>query len=193
MAVCNFDKKEIHCKIFYFGNTGAGKTENLRALYRSTAPQLRNDMFTLEADARPNPLFDFLPLKIGAINGYQVRLHVFTLPPLYFADTFDILLNGLDGFVFVVDSEFTSLPHNSITLRDTFTLLESSGYVVEDLPQVYQYNRRDAAKPVAVDILNTTFNPRAHPHYEAIAVRGIGTLECLHKLAELVVAKMLNS
>lgn len=193
MAICNFDKKEIHCKIFYFGTAGAGKTENLRALYRSTAPQLKTDLFELEIDQRPNPLFDFLPLKLGAINGYQVRLHAFTLPPSYFDATYDILLKGIDGFVYVINSELAALPHNSETLRDTFALLENSGYIVEDLPQVYQYNRRDAVWPVALDVLHTTFNPRAYPHYEAIATRSIGTLECLHKLAELVVAKMLNS
>ena len=193
MAICNFDKKEIHCKIFYFGTAGAGKTENMRALYRSTSPQLKTDLFELEADQRPNPLFDFLPLKLGAINGYQVRLHAFTLPPPYFAETFDILLKGLDGFVYVIDSELTTLPLNREAWRDTLALLEDSGYIVEDLPQVYQYNRRDALQPVAIDVLHATFNPRAHPHYEAIAPRSIGTLACLHKLAELVVAKMLNS
>ena len=193
MAICNFDKKEIHCKIFYFGIAGAGKTENLRALYRATAPQMKSDMFELEADKRPNPLFDFLPLKLGAINGYQVRLHAFTLPPPYFAEAFDILLKGVDGFVFVIDSELTALPHNTAAWQQTLAMLEGSGYIVEDLPQVYQYNRRDALQPVAIEILQETFNPRAHPHYEAIARRGIGTLECLHKLAQLVVAKMLNS
>ncbi len=193
MAICNFDDKEIHCKVFYFGTAGAGKTENLRSLYRSTAPQLKTDLFELEADEQPNPLFDFLPLKLGAIDGYQVRLHAFVLPPPYFAATFDILLKGLDGFVYVVDSELIALPHNHASLCATFALLEDNGYVVEDLPQVYQYNRRDARQPVALDVLHATFNPRAHPHYEAIAVRGIGTLECLHKLAELIVAKMLSS
>lgn len=193
MAVCNFDKQEIHCKIFYFGTAGAGKTENLRSLYLSTSPQLKTDLFELEADKRSNPLFDFLPLKLGAINGYQVRLHIFTLPPPYFAETYDVLLKGLDGFVYVIDSELTALPFNHTAMRDTFALLESRGFVVEDLPQVYQYNRRDALQPVAIDVLHTTFNPRAHPHHEAIAARGIGTLACLHQLAELVVAKMLNS
>lgn len=193
MAVCNFDKKEIHCKIFYFGTAGAGKTENLRALYRSTSPQLKTDLFELETDKQPNPLFDFLPLKLVEINGYQVRLHIFTLPPPYFAETYDILLKGLDGFVYVVDSELTALPFNHTAMHDTFALLENSGFIVEDLPQVYQYNRRDALQPVAIDVLHATFNPRAHPHHEAIAPRGIGTLACLHQLAELVVAKMLNS
>jgi len=193
MAVCNFDKKEIHCKVFYFGTAGAGKTENLRSLYRSTSPQLKTDLFELEADKQPNPLFDFLPLKLGEINGYQVRLHIFTLPPPYFAETYDVLLKGLDGFVYVVDSELTALPFNHTTMHDTFALLENSGFIVEDLPQVYQYNRRDALQPVAIEVLHATFNPRAHPHHEAIAPRGIGTLACLHQLAELVVAKMLNS
>lgn len=193
MAICNFDKKEIHCKVFYFGITGAGKTENLRALYRTTAPQLKNDLLELEADKHTNPIFDFLPLKLGAINGYQVRLHIFTLPPPYFADTFDILLKGLDGFVYVIDSELSSLPLNSADLQDTFTLLENSGYLVEDLPQVYQYNHRDATQPVAIDILQETFNQRSHPYYEAIARRDIGTRECLQRLTELIVAKMLNS
>ncbi len=193
MAICNFDKKEIHCKVFYFGTAGAGKTENLRALYRSTSPQLKTDLFELEADSRPNPLFDFLPLKLGAVNGYQVRLHAFTLPPPYFAETYDILLKGLDGFVYVIDSELTALPINHAAMQDTFTLLEDSGFVVEDLPQVYQYNHRDADQPVAIDVLHATFNPRARPYHEAIAPRGIGTLACLHQLAELVVAKMLDS
>lgn len=191
MAICNFDKKEINCKVFYFGMRQAGKTENLRSLYTKTSPEIKSQLFELEK--KPSPIFDFLPLNLGEINGYQVRLHIFTLPPEHYRSAFDVMLKGLDGLVFVIDSDVYTLVSNIDAMRTTFYLLESAGYIVEDLPQVYQYNKRDTSDPVSLEILRDTFNPHGHPDHEAIAHRSIGTMECLRKLANLVVGKMLGS
>ena len=193
MAICNFDSKEINCKVFYFGGAQVGKTETLRALYRKTSSQLQSGLFELEADTTINPLFDFLPIKLGTINGYHVRIHAFTLPADLYPDVVDIMLKGIDGFVFVVDSTIEALLPNIEAMQITRQRLHDCGYVVEDLPQVFQYNKRDEKNTIALDILHDTFNPHNCPDQQTIAVRGIGVVEGLQQLAQVIVTKMLAS
>lgn len=193
MAICNFDSKEINCKVFYFGGAQVGKTETLRALYRKTSSQIQSGLFDLETDTAINPLFDFLPLKLGTINGYQVRIHAFTLTADFYPEVVDIMLKGIDGFVFVVDSTIESLLSNVSALQTTHRQLQECGYVVEDLPQVYQYNKRDLKNTIDVDILQDTFNPHNCPDQQTIASRGVGIVECLRQLAQIIVTKMLNN
>lgn len=192
MAICNFDNKEINCKVFYFGGALVGKTESLRALYRKTSSQIQSGLFELEAETAINPLFDFLPLKLGIINGYHVRIHAFTLPGDLYPDVIDIMLKGIDGFVFVVDSTIDALLPNIDALQTLHQRLHDCGYVVEDLPHVFQYNKRDLKNIIDVDILHDTFNPRNCPDQQTIASRGIGVVEGLQQLAQVIVTKMLN-
>ena len=193
MAICNFDNKEIHCKVFYFGGARVGKTETLRALYRKTSSQLQSGLFELEADTTINPLFDFLPIKLGTINGYQVRIHAFTLPADLYPDVIDIMLKGIDGFVFVIDSTIEALLSNIEAIQITRQRLHDCGYVVEDLPQVFQYNKRDEKNTISAEILHDTFNPHNCPDQQTIAVRGLGVVEGLQQLAQVIVTKMIDS
>ena len=193
MAICNFDNKEINCKVFYFGGPGVGKTESLRALYRKTSSQVQSGLFELEADTTVNPLFDFLPLRLGTINGYHVKIHAFTLPDDLYPDVIDIMLKGIDGFVFIIDSTIEALLSNVEALRTMHQRLHDCGYVVDDLPQVFQYNKRDQKQTIDVDILHDTFNPHNRPDQQTIASRGIGVVEGLQQLAQVIVTKMLNS
>ena len=148
----------------------------------------------LQADEH-NPAFDFLPLtlKEPEVSGYRVKVHLFTLPNECYHDTYDVILQGLDGYVHVIDSSLDALLANIDTLRATATILDEYGHAPEDTPQVFQYNKRDTEDAVPLDILRNNCNPHQHPDRETIATRDIGTLECLHDLTRLVLAKTLNT
>ena len=194
MAYVNRKDKEIGLKFFYFGAPHSGRSESLRSLFRHTSPQIRSDLFILQADDH-NPAFDFLPLtlKEPTVSGYRVKLHLFTLPSDCYRDTYDVVLQGLDGYVQVIDSSLDALLANIDTLRTTASILDEYGHAPEDTPQVFQYNKRDAEDAVPLDILRNNCNPQQYPDREAIATRDIGTLECLHDLTQQVLAKMLNT
>ena len=194
MAFYSRQDKEIGLKIFYFGAPRAGKSENLRSLYQQTSQQIKSDLFALQQDTRINPIFDFLPLtlKEPSLAGHRINLHLFTLPSMRYRDSFDLLLQGIDGYVCVIDSSLSSLLANIDSQREVTALLEDCGYIPEETPQVYQYNKRDAEDVVPIEILRETCNKHNYPDKEAIAARGIGTLECLNSLTQQVLQKMLN-
>ncbi|MDE3269165.1 MAG: hypothetical protein OYH77_02660 [Pseudomonadota bacterium] len=194
MAYVNRKDKEIGLKFFYFGANRSGRSESLRSLFRHTSPQISSDLFMLEAEAY-NPAFDFLPLSLKepTVAGFRINVHLFTLPSECYRDTYDVVLQGLDGYVHVIDSSLDSLLANIDALRTTAALLDECGHAPEDAPQVFQYNKRDAEDAVALDILRSHCNPQRFPEHESIATRDIGTLECLHDLTRLVLAKMLNT
>lgn len=194
MAYVNRKDKEIGLKFFYFGAPRSGRSESLRSLFRHTSPQIRSDLFMLQEEEH-NPAFDFLPLtlKEPAVSGYRINVRLFTLPNECYRDTYDVILQGVDGYVHVINSALDALLANIDNLRATAAILDDCGHAPEDTPQVFQYNKRDAEDAVPLDILRNNCNPHQHPDRESIATRDIGTLECLHDLTRLVLAKMLNT
>ncbi|MBM4250726.1 MAG: gliding-motility protein MglA [Deltaproteobacteria bacterium] len=191
MAFTNFDTKEINCKIIYFGPRGAGKTENLRSIYKNTAKEARSGLIELEESRGGTKFFDFLPVSMGHVKDFHLKLHLFTLPtnPLY-ESVNSVILKGVDGIVFVADSRVELMAENIQSLAETRRLLADEGYNFSDLARVVQYNKRDLQDLVPLDVMRHELNPSNLPDQKAIARDSMGTMETLQAMSKLVLKKI---
>ena len=191
MAFTNHDTKEINCKILYLGPEGSGKTENLRSILRLTLPDIKNGMFELTSQGGKTSYFDFLPVSLGHVKDYHIKLHLFALPlNSPYETTTKVLMRGLDGFVFVADSRVDYLAENVEAMAQTEQLLREQGYNMLDLARVIQYNKRDLEPRVPLDILSRELNPNEAADCEAIATQSVGSVETLQSVAKQVLRKL---
>lgn len=191
MAFTNFDTKEINCKIIYCGGRGAGKTENLRAVYRGTSAEVKSGLLELEESSGPTKFFDFLPISLGHVKDFHLKLHLYTLPTnSLYESVSSVILKGVDGFVFVADSRVESMADNVEGLVSARRLLTEEGYNVADMPRVIQYNKRDLLDLVPIEVLRQELNPGNVPDHNAVATQGVGTMETLQSMAKLVLRKI---
>jgi signal recognition particle receptor subunit beta len=191
VAFTNFETKEINCKVLYFGPRGAGKTETLRSIYRSTSAEVRSGLLELEDAGGPTRFFDFLPISLGHVKDFHLKLHLFTLPinSLYESVT-SVILKGIDGFVFVADSRIEAMADNVESLQHARRLLSEDGHNVADMPRVLQYNQRDVPDVVPLEVLRQELNPGNLPEHKSIATQSIGTMESLQSMAKLVLHRL---
>lgn len=191
MAFTNFETKEINCKIIYFGPRGAGKTENLRSIYKNSSADVRNGLIELDEGQGATRFFDFLPLSMGQIRDFHLKLHLFTLPanPLY-ESVQSVILKGVDGFVFVADSRVEAMADNVDGMSAARRILAAQGYNVSDMPRVIQYNKRDLGDVLPLELLRQELNPGQLPDQKAVASQSIGTMETLQAMAKLVLKKI---
>lgn len=192
MAFANFNTQEINCKIVYFGAPGSGKTTNLRELLEATSAQ--SGALTLEpvGPTQGPAFFEFLPIRIGNLNDHRLKVHLYTMPPDHMYSSFlSVLLKGMDGFVFVVDSCLDRLPDNLQAWSTTKDLILKEGGGVSRLPAVIQYNKRDQPSALPIHILNQAINTFGLPAIEASAHQGLGVMESLHMVVEQL-ARQLN-
>jgi len=191
MTFTNYDTKEINCKVVYFGPRGCGKTENLRSVFRTTSKEVRSGVLELTEEASPTPFFDFLPVSLGHVNDYHLKLHLYAMSTaVYYETVTSVLLKGVDGFVFVADSRIEALADNIRTMGEVKNLLTDHGYNVADMPRVIQYNKRDLNDVVPVDLLRQELNPTATYDHEAVATQSRGTVDTLQSLAKLLLSKL---
>lgn len=194
MAFTNFETKEIHCKVIYFGPTASGKTENLRSIFNQTSVEIKSGLLELQEEDGSTRYFDFLPLSIGQLGDFHIKMHLFTLPisSLYHS-TNSVILRGVDGFVFVADSRVECLIDNVKALKKCRRALQEEGYNVQDLPRVIQYNKRDLDGILPVSLLRRELNPTGGADVEASAATNKGTIECLESLAQQIMEKLEDS
>ncbi len=191
MAFTNFDTKEINCKVIYVGPAGAGKTANLRSIYTSTSSEIRSGLLELSEQEGPTRFFDFLPVSLGHVRDFHVKLHIFTMPRnTFFESVSDIILRGVDGYVFVADSRVESMADNIESLLELKKLLADFGMNPSEMPRVIQYNKRDVKDAVPLEIMRQELNRMSSPEQEAIAIQSIGTMETLQLMAEGVLKKL---
>ncbi len=189
MAYANFETREIHCKVLYLGPRGSGKTENLRSIYRRSSVRLAKEPFAFE-DEKVIP-YEFIPLSIGQLRDFHMKMHIYTLPEHTLYPTFNmVLLRGLDGIVFVADSCLSSLQDNIDAWTATKELLTLEGYNLSALPRVMQYNKRDHEEALALEILQHELNPHGMQEIEAVATQHLGTLETVQKIAGLILDEL---
>jgi signal recognition particle receptor subunit beta len=192
MAFTNFETQEIHCKVIYFGAPGSGKTANLRSIFTSTSSEVQSGLLELQDEGGSTCYFDFLPLSIGKVRDFHLKLHLFTLPMNSLYQTVpSVILKGVDGFVFVADSRVECLADNAEHLQRCRKIFLDEGYNITELPRVIQYNKRDLPGTVSLDILRQELNPSGHLDFEAVATKGHGVVETLEGLARLM-TKNLN-
>jgi len=188
MAFTNFETKEINCKILYFGSEGSGKTSNFRKILELTSPEVRSGLVELESVGRATQgLFEFLPVSMGFVKDFHIKLHLYTLPQNSLYETVpSIILKGIDGFVFVADSTIEKLGLNIKTLDTAKNTLSNEGILPSSVPAVVQYNKRDLPSITPIEVLRSELNTARIPEVEASAQKGEGVVETLKLVAKQV-------
>jgi len=187
MAVINYSKKEISAKIVYYGPSLCGKTTNIQAIYQSVKPDQKGKLVSLATEADRTLFFDFLPIEIANIRGFKTRLHFYTVPgQVYYNSTRRAVLTGVDGLVFVADSQRDKMEENSESLANLEENLNYYGKSMRTIPLVIQYNKRDLPDVMPVAEMNQILNPEGYPHTEAVATTGEGVLETLTRITKMV-------
>jgi signal recognition particle receptor subunit beta len=191
MSFINYANKEINCKIIYYGPGLSGKTTNVQYIYEQTQPDQRGKLVTLSTENERTLFFDFLPLSVGDVRGYKTRFHLYTIPGQTFYEVSrEFILKGVDGVVFVADSQPDRMDANIESFESLERSLERQGYDLNKIPLVLQYNKRDVAGAVSLRELESTFNPTKKPSFEAVASRGQGVMETLQAISQLVIREL---
>jgi signal recognition particle receptor subunit beta len=192
MAFINYSAREINCKLVYYGPGLCGKTTNLKYIYEKTAADAKGKMISLATETERTLFFDFLPLALGEIRGFKTRFHLYTVPGQVFYDASrKLILKGVDGVVFVADSQEERFEANIESLENLKANLREQGYDFDKIPLVLQYNKRDLPNAVSVDELKQALNPTGKiPDFEAAAQSGKGVFETLKALARLVLQEL---
>ena len=192
MAFINYSAREINCKLVYYGPGLCGKTTNLKQIYEKTAPNAKGKMISLATETERTLFFDFLPLALGEIRGFKTRFHLYTVPGQVFYDASrKLILKGVDGVVFVADSQEERFEANLESLDNLKANLRDQGYDIDKIPWVLQYNKRDLPTAVPLDELQRELNPDGKIlEFEASAASGKGVFETLKALAKLVLADL---
>lgn len=187
MAVINYSKKEISAKIVYYGPSLCGKTTNIQSIYSSVKPEQKGKLVSLATEADRTLFFDFLPIEIADIRGFKTRLHFYTVPgQVYYNSTRRAVLTGVDGLVFVADSQRDKMEENIESLANLEENLNYYGKSIKTLPLVIQYNKRDLPDAAPVYEMEQILNPEGYPYFEAVAPTGEGVLQTLTKITKMV-------
>jgi mutual gliding-motility protein MglA len=191
MSMINYASREINCKIVYYGPGLCGKTTNLEYVYEKVAPNTRGKLISLATETERTLFFDFLPVDLGAIRGFKTRFHLYTVPgQVYYNASRKLILKGVDGVVFVGDSQVERLDANIESMHNLYENLAEYGLDLREIPFVIQYNKRDLPNISSLDELQRELNPNAVPHFEAVAVRGIGVFDTLKAVSKLVIKSL---
>jgi signal recognition particle receptor subunit beta len=191
VSFINYSTKEVNCKIIYFGPGLSGKTTNIQYIYEQTQQEQRGKLVALSTENERTLFFDFLPLSIGDVRGYKTRFHLYTIPGQTFYEVSrQFILKGVDGIVFVADSQAERMEANIDSFESLEKSLEKQGYDIHKLPLVFQYNKRDLAGIVSLRELETTFNVMQRPCFEAVANRGQGVMETLQTISQSVIQEL---
>jgi len=191
MSFINYSSREINCKIVYYGPGLCGKTTNLQYIYNRTNPDAKGKMISLATETERTLFFDFLPLSLGEIRGFKTRFHLYTVPGQVFYDASrKLILKGVDGVVFVADSQIDRMEANMESLDNLRYNLQEQGYDLDRLPYVIQYNKRDLPNVADIEELKTLLNPTGVPDFESVASTGQGVFDTLKAVAKLVLTEL---
>lgn len=191
MSVINYSSREITFKIVYYGTGLGGKTTNLKVIYNRVKPEQKGKMISLATEMDRTLFFDFLPMDIGSVKGFKTKFQLYTVPgQIYYNASRKLILKGVDGIVFVADSQIERYEDNIESVDNLLENLEEHNLKIEEIPTVLQYNKRDLPNISSIDDLQNSINPWGLPYYEAVAVQGIGVFETLKAVSKLVLQKL---
>src|SRR5215472_12570985 len=191
MALINIAAQEIHCKIVYYGIGYCGKTTNLDYVFKSIDPRARGEMYKIATETERTLFFDFLPLDLGTVHNFRVRFHLYTVPgQILYERTRQAVLNGVDGVVFVVDSQAEKFEENVQSIRELEVNLRRLGKDLTRFPLVMQWNKRDMPSALPVPVLERYLNRRRVPSYEAIASSGKGVYATLRAISKGIMTQL---
>ncbi len=194
MTFINYGTKEISCKIVYYGPGLGGKTSNLDYIYEKTALSRKGKMISLATEADRTLFFDFLPLELGRIGGFTIRLHLYTVPgQVFYEASRRLILRGADGVVFVADSQKERSDSNVESVQNLEANLQEHGLSLADIPYALQFNKRDLPNRVDLESMYRTLNYKREPTFEAVATKGVGVFDTLKAVSKLVLQELRNS
>jgi signal recognition particle receptor subunit beta len=176
----NYAAREINCKLVYYGPGLGGKTTNVQYIYERSAQPSKGKLISLATESDRTLFFDFMPLELGTIRGFRTRFHLYTVPGQVFYDASrKIILKGVDGVVFVADSQEARYEANLESLRNLRENLVEHARDLRTLPYVLQLNKRDTPTAMPADTLASALRLGEEPVFEAVAVQGLGVFESL--------------
>ena len=191
MSFINYAAREINVKIVFYGPGLCGKTTNLQYIFEKSSPQQKGKLISLATETDRTLFFDFLPLDLGAVRGFKTRFHLYTVPGQVFYDASrKLILKGVDGVVFVADSQEARMDANEESLRNLEDNLMENGFDLKNVPYVLQFNKRDLPSAVLVDDMYRLLNFKGEPTFEAVATKGIGVFETLKAVAKQVLYEL---
>jgi len=190
MVSINYSAREVCCKIVYYGPGLSGKTTNLQYVHSKVPGNTRGDLISLATEADRTLYFDFLPINIGTINGFTAKFQLYTVPgQVYYNATRKLVLRGVDGIVFVADSQPEKMDENIESITNLEENLREYGYDIASIPLILQFNKRDLPGVLPVEELNAKLNKYDWPTYEASATIGNGVFDTLKKIIKMVLDK----
>ena len=188
MSMINYASREINCKIVYYGTGLGGKTTNLEYVYSRVNPEAKGKMISLATETERTLFFDFLPIDLGEVKGFKTRFHLYTVPgQVYYNASRKLILKGVDGVIFVADSQSERMEANIEAMHNLYENLESYGYDLTKIPFAMQYNKRDLSNAMEVAELQAQLNPGKVPDFEGVAIEGKGVFETLGAVSKMVV------
>jgi len=191
LTFINYASREINCKIVYYGPGLGGKTTNLQYIYDSTSPQAKGKLISLATESDRTLFFDFLPLDLGTVRGFKTRFHLYTVPGQVFYDASrKLILKGVDGVVFVADSQSERMDANIESLFNLESNLKQHGYDLAKVPYVLQLNKRDLPNVISVPDLSAELQRKDEPVFEAVASKGVGVFDTLKAVAKQVLLEL---
>ena len=191
MSFINFAAREINCKIVYYGAGLGGKTTNLQWIFDQTRAQTGGKMISLATETDRTLFFDFLPLDLGTVRGFKTRFHLYTVPGQVFYDASrKLILRGVDGVVFVADSQEERMDANIEALENLEENLRQHNYDFKKIPYILQLNKRDLPSALPIEELKTALLRKNEPVFEAVAFKGVGVFETLKECGRMVLAEL---
>ena len=191
MSFVNYVNKEVNCKIVYYGPGLGGKTTNIQYVYQKTSGDSKGNIISLNTENERTLFFDFLPLDLGEIRGFKTRFHLYTVPgQVFYEASRKLILRGVDGVVFVADSQVERMEANLESLKSLEKNLVDQGYDITKIPMVMQWNKRDLPNTTGIKDLRDALNKWGVPEFEAIAMKGNGVFDTLKMISKLVLMNL---
>ncbi|MBI1269329.1 MAG: GTPase domain-containing protein [Cyanobacteriota/Melainabacteria group bacterium] len=191
MALVNYAAREINCKIVYYGTGLGGKTTNLKYIHSQLAPTTRGELISLATETERTLFFDFLPLDLGSVQGFKTRFSLYTVPgQVEYNASRKLILNGVDGIIFVADSDVMRSKDNIDSLQNMIENLAEYSLTLDNIPWVLQYNKRDLANAMPIERMERELNQRQIPSFEAVASEGLGVFATLKAISKLILNRL---
>ncbi|NOT79409.1 MAG: gliding-motility protein MglA [Bacteriovoracaceae bacterium] len=191
MSFVNYVNKEVNCKIVYYGPGLGGKTTNIQYVYQKTSGDNKGNIISLNTENERTLFFDFLPLDLGEIRGFKTRFHLYTVPgQVFYEASRKLILRGVDGVIFVADSQVERMEANLESLKSLEKNLTEQGYDISKIPLVMQWNKRDLPNATSVSDLHSALNKWGVSEFEAVAMKGTGVFDTLKMISKLVLMNL---